>query len=118
VFLNYSFIVLFSRLIVIAIGLTGSILGGVFNTLAVTMTDGMNIVARAICIRPIANKRMYDNVSPSNPEAILYVFQSPVPKFKNSVFNTLAVTMTDGMNIVARAICMLLILLVGHSIIS
>jgi len=25
-----------------AIGLTGSILGGVFNTLAVTMTDGMN----------------------------------------------------------------------------
>lgn len=33
-----------------AIGLTGSILGGVFNTLAVTMTDGMNIVARAICM--------------------------------------------------------------------
>ena len=32
------------------IGLTGSILGGVFNTLAVTMTDGMNIVARAICM--------------------------------------------------------------------
>lgn len=31
-----------------AIGLTGSILGGVFNTLAVSMTDGMNIVARAI----------------------------------------------------------------------
>lgn len=33
-----------------AIGLTGSILGGVFNTLAVTMTDGMNIMARAICM--------------------------------------------------------------------
>lgn len=31
-----------------AIGLTGSILGGVFNTLAVSMTDGMNIVARVI----------------------------------------------------------------------
>ena len=33
-----------------AIGLTGSILGGVFNTLAITMTDGMNIFARIICM--------------------------------------------------------------------
>lgn len=33
-----------------AIGLTGSILGGVFNTLAISMTDGMNIVARVICM--------------------------------------------------------------------
>ena len=31
-----------------AIGLTGSILGGVFNTLAITMTDGMNIVLRIV----------------------------------------------------------------------
>ena len=31
-----------------AIGLTGSILGGVFNTLAISMTDGMNIVLRII----------------------------------------------------------------------
>lgn len=31
-----------------AIGLTGSILGGVFNTLAISMTDGLNIVARVI----------------------------------------------------------------------
>ena len=30
------------------IGLTGSILGGVFNTLAISMTDGMNIVLRII----------------------------------------------------------------------
>lgn len=33
-----------------AIGLTGSILGGVFNTLAVDMTADMNIVARIICM--------------------------------------------------------------------
>lgn len=33
-----------------AIGLTGAILGGVFNTLAITMTDGMNVVLRAICM--------------------------------------------------------------------
>lgn len=33
-----------------AIGLTGSILGGVFNTLAITMTEGMNIVLRIICM--------------------------------------------------------------------
>ncbi|MEG2067472.1 MAG: V-type ATPase 116kDa subunit family protein [Tannerellaceae bacterium] len=33
-----------------AIGLTGSILGGVFNTLAITMTDGMNIVLRVVCM--------------------------------------------------------------------
>ncbi|WP_455638742.1 V-type ATP synthase subunit I [Parabacteroides sp.] len=33
-----------------AIGLTGAILGGVFNSLAVDMTEGMNIVARAICM--------------------------------------------------------------------
>lgn len=33
-----------------AIGLTGAILGGVFNTLAVSMTEGMNIVARVICM--------------------------------------------------------------------
>lgn len=31
-----------------AIGLTGSILGGVFNTLAISMTDGLNVVARVI----------------------------------------------------------------------
>ncbi len=31
-----------------AIGLTGSILGGVFNTLAISMTDGMNIVLKLI----------------------------------------------------------------------
>lgn len=31
-----------------AIGLTGSILGGVFNTLAISMTEGLNIVARVI----------------------------------------------------------------------
>lgn len=33
-----------------AIGLTGSILGGVFNSLAVDMTEGMNIVLRVICM--------------------------------------------------------------------
>ena len=33
-----------------AIGLTGSILGGVFNTLAISMTEGMNIVLRLICM--------------------------------------------------------------------
>lgn len=33
-----------------AIGLTGAILGGVFNTLAITMTDGLNIVFRVICM--------------------------------------------------------------------
>jgi V/A-type H+-transporting ATPase subunit I len=33
-----------------AIGLTGSILGGVFNTLAVDMTSGMNVVARFIAM--------------------------------------------------------------------
>lgn len=33
-----------------AIGLTGAILGGVFNSLAVDMTEGMNIVARIICM--------------------------------------------------------------------
>lgn len=33
-----------------AIGLTGAILGGVFNSLAVDMTEGMNIVLRAICM--------------------------------------------------------------------
>ena len=33
-----------------AIGLTGSILGGVFNTLAISMTEGMNIVLRVICM--------------------------------------------------------------------
>lgn len=33
-----------------AIGLTGGILGGVFNDLAFTMTDGMNIVARSVVI--------------------------------------------------------------------
>lgn len=33
-----------------AIGLTGAILGGVFNQLAVDMTEGMNVVVRAICM--------------------------------------------------------------------
>lgn len=33
-----------------AIGLTGSILGGVFNTLAISMTEGMNIVLRIVCM--------------------------------------------------------------------
>ena len=33
-----------------AIGLTGVILGGVFNQLAVDMTEGMNIVLRAVCM--------------------------------------------------------------------
>lgn len=33
-----------------AIGLTGAILGGVFNTLAITMTDGLNVVLRVICM--------------------------------------------------------------------
>ncbi|MBC5634328.1 V-type ATP synthase subunit I [Parabacteroides hominis] len=33
-----------------AIGLTGAILGGVFNQLAVDMTEGMNIVMRAVCM--------------------------------------------------------------------
>lgn len=36
-----------------AIGLTGSILGGVFNTLAITMTDGMNIVLRIVLMAVI-----------------------------------------------------------------
>ena len=31
-----------------AIGLTGAILGGVFNTLAISMTEGMNVVLRVI----------------------------------------------------------------------
>ena len=34
----------------LAIGLTGAILGGVFNQLAVDMTEGMNIVLRAVCM--------------------------------------------------------------------
>lgn len=33
-----------------AIGLTGAILGGVFNQLVVDMTEGMNIVLRAVCM--------------------------------------------------------------------
>lgn len=33
-----------------AIGLTGGILGGVFNDLAFTMTDGMNIIVRSVVI--------------------------------------------------------------------
>lgn len=33
-----------------AIGLTGAILGGVFNQLAVDMTEGMNVVLRAVCM--------------------------------------------------------------------
>lgn len=33
-----------------AIGLTGAILGGVFNTLAISMTEGMNVVLRVICM--------------------------------------------------------------------
>lgn len=33
-----------------AIGLTGSILGGVFNDLAISMTEGLNIVVRIICM--------------------------------------------------------------------
>ena len=33
-----------------ASGLTGAILGGVFNQLAVDMTEGMNIVLRAVCM--------------------------------------------------------------------
>ena len=33
-----------------AFGLTGAILGGVFNQLAVDMTEGMNIVLRAVCM--------------------------------------------------------------------
>ena len=33
-----------------AIGLTGAILGGVFNQLAVDITEGMNIVLRAVCM--------------------------------------------------------------------
>ena len=33
-----------------AIGLTGAILGGGFNQLAVDMTEGMNIVLRAVCM--------------------------------------------------------------------
>lgn len=33
-----------------AIGLTGAILGGVFNTLAISMTEGMNVVLRAVCM--------------------------------------------------------------------
>lgn len=36
-----------------AIGLTGGILGGVFNSLAVDMTEGMNAVLRVICMLPI-----------------------------------------------------------------
>ena len=34
----------------VGIGLTGAILGGVFNQLAVDMTEGMNIVLRAVCM--------------------------------------------------------------------
>lgn len=33
-----------------AIGLTGAILGGVFNTLAISMTEGMNVVLRVVCM--------------------------------------------------------------------
>ena len=33
-----------------AIGLTGAILGGVFNSLAVDMTEGLNVVLRVICM--------------------------------------------------------------------
>ncbi len=33
-----------------AIGLTGAILGGVFNELAFTMTDGLNVVLRAVLV--------------------------------------------------------------------
>lgn len=33
-----------------AIGLTGSILGGVFNSLAIDMTEGLNVVLRVICM--------------------------------------------------------------------
>lgn len=33
-----------------AIGLTGAILGGVFNELAFTMTDGMNIILRSVMV--------------------------------------------------------------------
>ena len=33
-----------------AIGLTGAILGGVFNSLAIDMTEGMNVVLRAVCM--------------------------------------------------------------------
>ncbi|MCC8153082.1 MAG: ATPase [Tannerellaceae bacterium] len=33
-----------------AIGLTGAILGGVFNTLAIDLTDGLHIVPRIICM--------------------------------------------------------------------
>ena len=33
-----------------AIGLTGAIMGGLFNKLAVDMTEGMNIVLRAVCM--------------------------------------------------------------------
>ena len=36
-----------------AIGLTGAILGGVFNSLAMDMTEGMNIVLKIICMLPI-----------------------------------------------------------------
>ena len=36
-----------------AIGLTGGILGGVFNSLAIDMTAGMNPVVRVICMLPI-----------------------------------------------------------------
>ena len=39
-----------SYLRLFAIGLTGAILGGVFNSLAVDMTEGMNVVLRAVCM--------------------------------------------------------------------
>ena len=36
-----------------AIGLTGAILGGVFNSLAMDMTEGMNIFVKILCMLPI-----------------------------------------------------------------
>ena len=41
---------IFLNIRLFAIGLTGAILGGVFNQLAVDMTEGMNIVLRAVCM--------------------------------------------------------------------
>ena len=48
-----------------AIGLTGAILGGVFNQLAVDMTEGMNIVLRAVCMLLILLVGHAINIAPS-----------------------------------------------------
>ena len=75
-----------------AIGLTGAILGGVFNQLAVDMTEGMNIVLRAVCMLLILLVGHAINIGLCTISSLVYVLSLSniikMPNLKEEVKST------------------------------